>query len=113
VNAVNDCGSSANRTLSVAVTCREAQVIDAMKTSAMLYPNPTQGKTTLEFVSIADARYSLQVLDVTGRVIISEDISAVEGVNMHELDFSTIAKGVYMLRLESSSGSQLLKLTVE
>jgi hypothetical protein len=46
-------------------------------------------------------------------VIISEDISAVEGINMHEIDFSTMAKGIYMVRLEGDAGSQLLKLTVE
>jgi hypothetical protein len=86
--------------------------MDALQ-SAMLYPNPTQGKTTLEFVSETNARYSMQVIDVTGRVIISEDISAVEGINMHEIDFSTIAKGIYMVRLEGDAGSQLLKLTVE
>jgi len=114
VNAVNDCGSSVNRTLSVAVTCREAQVSAALQSTATVYPNPTGSKTTLQFDSKADALYSLQVFDVTGRIILTEDIAAVEGVNMHELDFTNIAKGLYMIRLENSDAEvQLLKLTVE
>ena len=114
VNATNDCGSSTMRTLSVAVTCREAQVSEVLQSTATLYPNPTGGKTTLQFESKADVRYSIQVMDVTGRMILSENISAVEGSNMHELDFTTIAKGMYLIRLESSDAElQLLKLTVE
>jgi hypothetical protein len=114
VNAINDCGSSSMRTLSVAVPCRVAQVSVALQSTATLYPNPTSGKTNLEFDSKADVRYSLQVFDVTGRVILSEDISAVEGKNMHELDLTTVAKGMYLVRLESQeSGVELLKITVE
>jgi hypothetical protein len=113
VSAVNDCGTSSMRTLSVAVTCRESQV-SALQSTATLYPNPTDGKTTLQFESKADVKYSLQLLDVTGRIILSEDISAVEGSNMHELDLTALAKGMYLIRLESSDAdSQLLKVTVE
>jgi len=114
VSAGNDCGTSSLRTLAVAVTCRESQVSEALQTTATLYPNPTGSKTTLQFDSKADALYSLQVFDVTGRIILTEDITAVEGSNMHELDFTTLAKGMYLIRLENSDEEiQLLKVTVE
>ena len=114
VNAVNDCGSSTLRSLSVAVTCREAQVNEAMQSAATLYPNPTEDKTTLQFDAKADAIYALHVLDITGRIILTQQIKAVEGSNMHELDFTNLAKGMYMIRLENSdAGSQLLKVTVD
>jgi len=51
VNAVNDCGNSVNRTLAVAVTCRQSEIIESLPSSVVLYPNPTGGKTTLKFDS--------------------------------------------------------------
>jgi hypothetical protein len=114
VNAINDCGSSSMRTLSVAVPCRVAQVSEALQSTAILYPNPTEGKTTLKFESNIDTQYSLSVIDLTGRVVLTESIAAVEGLNMHELDLSTFAKGMYMVRLENQdAGIELLRVTVE
>jgi hypothetical protein len=114
VSAINDCGSSTIRTLSVAVTCREAQISEAFKTSAILYPNPTEGMTNLKFDSKVNESFNLQVMDLTGREVMSETISAVEGSNLHELNLTALTKGMYLVRLESEgSGLQLLRVTVE
>ena len=111
---MNDCGTSTVRSLAVAITCRQWQVSESAATTASLYPNPTSGKTTVRFESTGTARYVISVVDVTGRVIISNEVTAVEGVNMHEIDLSSVAKGMYLVRMESEGlDSQLLKVTVE
>ena len=114
VNAVNDCGSSAARTLSVAVTCREAQLIEALNTSAMLYPNPTQGKTTLEFETSTAGDYQVSVVDITGQIMQTEKVTAVAGLNVHELDLSIYAKGLYMVRMQrEGEPMRMLSVSVE
>ena len=112
--AVNDCGTSPVRNLSVAVTCRQSQVSETTGASASLYPNPTSGKTSVKFDAVNAAKYVISVVDVTGRVIISDEVSASEGINMHELDLTNVAKGIYLVRMESAGKqTQLLKVTVE
>jgi len=54
------------------------------------------------------------VLDLTGRVMMKESIVAAEGTNMRELDLSRLARGIYLVRLESGeSGTELIRGTVE
>jgi len=114
VTATNGCGTSPARTLAVAITCRQSQVSETMEATAALYPNPTSGKTTVKFESANSAKYVISVVDVTGRTIISDEIAAAEGINTHELDLSKVAKGIYLVRMESTGmQSQLLKVTVE
>ena len=114
MNASNDCGGSASRTLGLNVACRMAQVNSASGTSASLYPNPTMGNTTLKFEAATAGDYQVSVVDVTGRILSSETVHGIEGVNMHEIDLNNYAKGVYMVRMErSGEASQLLKVTVE
>jgi hypothetical protein len=51
---------------------------------------------------------------MTGQVMETSTITAVEGVNMHEFDMSTYAKGLYMVRLErSGEPAQMMRVTVE
>jgi hypothetical protein len=114
VTASNACGTSIVRNLAVAVTCRQSQVSETMGATATLYPNPTSGKTTVKFESTNSAKYVISVIDVTGRTIISDEVTAAEGINMHELDLTKVAKGVYLVRMESEGEqTQLLKVTVE
>lgn len=114
VTASNACGTSAARNYVVGVTCRESQVSETMGATATLYPNPTGGKTTVKFESSNSAKYVISVVDVTGRTIISDEVTAAEGINMHELDLSRVAKGIYLVRMESAgTQTQLLKVTVE
>lgn len=115
VTASNDCGVSGTRTFAITIPCRQGQVeASAGSTSTSLYPNPTSGKTTVKFESVNSAKYVISVVDVTGRVIISDEVSAAEGINMHELDLTKVAKGIYLVRMETAGEqAQLLKVTVE
>ena len=82
--------------------------------SLVAYPNPTTGKATITFNSDRDAKYSLKVVDVIGRVLISENISAVEGYNMKEINLENVAKGLYLVSVQTEGGqAQTLRLVVE
>ena len=81
---------------------------------ATLYPNPTTGSTTLKFETITSGDYKVSVVDMTGQIMQISNINAVEGLNMHQLDMSTYAKGLYMVRLErEGEAMQMLRVTVE
>jgi hypothetical protein len=115
VRASNSCGTSGPRTLPITIPCRMSQLLaSASAINAEAFPNPTDGKTTLKFNSNSEAKYLIKVLDITGRVIMSDVANAIEGINLHELDLSNVAKGIYMVTLQTEGMDiQTLKVTVE
>jgi hypothetical protein len=114
VTASNACGSSTASNLAVSVICRLAQISQSSLIDATLYPNPTVGTTTLKFETITAGDYKVSVVDMTGQVMQTKSITAAAGLNLHELDLSTYAKGLYMVRLErEGEAMQMLRITVE
>jgi len=114
VTASNNCGVSVSRSLPVSVVCRQAQVNGSSTLNASLYPNPTYGNTMLKFESLTSGDCMLQLVDVTGRIIQSEEIKVREGINTNEINLANVAKGMYFIRLErAGEQTQVLKVTVE
>lgn len=117
VKAENACGVSGTRTLSVTpVGCRLAgnqpEVVKALATR--VFPNPTNGLLNVEFNSASkDEAYLINVLDLSGRVIMATEGKANEGSNLQVLDLSHLAKGMYMINLKTNEGSQLVRVSVE
>ncbi|MEO5569842.1 MAG: T9SS type A sorting domain-containing protein, partial [Bacteroidia bacterium] len=113
VTADNGCGSSAPN--AVTTSCRikgDQNLIQTLK--AEVYPNPTRGSVTVEFNSPNSDKYALKVTDITGRFIRTELISAVEGMNQHKVDMSSVAKGMYLFHLQNESGASIvIRVAVE
>ena len=122
VKAVNCKGSSSNRSKNVARTagCRTASsvvssVVATESLSALTaFPNPTSGKATITFNSDRNSNYSLKVTDMIGKVLISQDLSVVEGYNMKDINLENMSKGIYMISVQTEDGNaQTLRLVVE
>ncbi|HNP98388.1 MAG TPA: T9SS type A sorting domain-containing protein, partial [Bacteroidia bacterium] len=116
VNANNACGAGqpGQKIVSVNLGCRTAQEELSAVPALSAYPNPTSGIFTLNFNADVKAKYTVKVVDLIGNVVISDVVSAVEGVNMKDLDLSKAAKGMYLLSLENESGNvQTLRIVVE
>ncbi len=63
-----------------------------------VYPNPTTGMVNVE----AEGLESVVVLDVTGRTVMTS--------NKSQLDLSELSNGVYMVRVNTATGSALHKI---
>ncbi|MCU0432031.1 MAG: T9SS type A sorting domain-containing protein [Bacteroidia bacterium] len=71
------------------------------------YPNPTNGIITLE--SAGDANNTWTLLDLNGRVINAGSIR-----NTREtLDFTALAEGVYMLKVENTNGITTKRIVIQ
>jgi len=115
VNAVNACGASTPTRFTVAVnlSCRGVSSSTA-PVEFNAYPNPTTGLLNLEFDASKSEKYMVKVTDLLGNVMISNVINATEGSNMQELDLSKVAKGMYLLTIESDGAkAQTLRVVVE
>ncbi len=69
-----------------------------------VYPNPTSGEFTVEFNSAYNK--SLEVLDLTGRVVLS-NTSADEKVNF---SIKALANGIYYLKIKSNDAVEVIKV---
>ena len=112
VRANNSCGNSGTRSLSCTISCRYSQVQQS-GIYPEVYPNPASGKATLKFTSSAASSYKIELNDVTGRTVSSIEGSAVEGINLVDIDLSAAAKGVYFIRLYVNSVSEQVILEIE
>ena len=78
------------------------------------YPNPAHDKLNVQFNRDQAGSYSLQLMDLTGRMMLNQANAAQQGNNLVELDLGNYAKGVYMLALTTGDGNrQVLRIVVE
>ncbi|MCC7233542.1 MAG: T9SS type A sorting domain-containing protein, partial [Bacteroidia bacterium] len=116
VNGVNSCGygSPGQKVVSVNLGCRTTD--DELSSAPVLsaYPNPTHGILTVNFTASSTARYVVKVTDLLGNVVVSDVMNAVEGLNMTDLNLGKVAKGMYLLSLETDGAdAQTMRIVVE
>lgn len=76
-----------------------------------VYPNPTSGNAsiTIEALNNKD-NYTINVVDVMGRVISSEVINQGKASFIHNLDVQDLPAGIYMISVESHNTREVTKL---
>ena len=75
------------------------------------FPNPTKDILYINKGTIADANYSVSIVDIQGKTVLSqsfENTSLVEQINVSQLP-----KGIYMAILETNSQSITKKIVIE
>jgi hypothetical protein len=75
-------------------------------------PNPTTGLVSVEFNTPHEMQISVQILDITGRIIKNEDWLVNDGLNARCLDLSGFRNGFYMLVFEGNNGERLFNQRV-
>lgn len=111
----NNCGGST--TIAVNVTpdgCGEARGITTTPANgslAELFPNPTNGLTTLSFTTKSDENVSVVVFDLSGKeqmTLANEYL--VKGTHRLQADLSGLTAGTYIIRIASDSENQTLRV---
>jgi hypothetical protein len=90
-----------------------AGVEDVQFDNFNLFPNPSQGKITIKFdVNSADD-INIQLFDIRGRRVNVQEFSNVIGQFSKELDYSNVAKGLYILKVSNGLKRISKKILVE
>jgi hypothetical protein len=84
----------------------------ALAASFQAYPNPTRGKVALSFSLMYSNAATIEIMDLSGRVVWVES-AEVNGTYHKELDLSSYAAGVYLVRVSSEDGVVARRLIVE
>jgi len=89
---------------------------DDMSTETFLtdiYPNPSTSSTTIFFSLSQAQQVSFKVFDMSGRLITTiTDQESGEGENQITWNTSDVKAGIYFLRMESGSYSEMKKVSV-
>lgn len=75
-----------------------------------VYPNPSSGKLNISFGSDKNIEF-INIMDMSGKTILHAPI--IDSKSIHEIDLSGLAKGVYVLQVQSNGKRQTQKLILE
>ncbi len=78
-----------------------------------IYPNPTDNQLNVSFVTSEDSNLEIKLTNISGRIILSEDYSAIAGTNNCRLNLRGISQGVYFLDIGDASSSLRYKVIVK
>ena len=104
------CGTD---TYTQVVTITQVGLQDSdLANSLSLYPNPNDGQFTLSFEFSKSKDVTIEVLDVTGRIIYSEKATAISSYRK-DLDLTSAESGMYQVRIITNDGVVTKKIVVQ
>lgn len=112
----NGCTKTSSPAITVTVNCREEGASLQAANSLNIFPNPGNGAFHLDYISGSsdDNIVQLEVLDMTGRVILSTRMMLENGAFAYTNDASDLLPaGIYLVRVTEEEQAITKKLIVE
>ncbi len=78
-----------------------------------VFPNPNNGEFLLNFDSNLNGVTHIAINNLLGEIVYSNDITAIKGRNVKQLNLVNISNGVYILKIQSNNGFQFIKMIVD
>ncbi|MBK8311012.1 MAG: T9SS type A sorting domain-containing protein [Chitinophagaceae bacterium] len=72
-----------------------------------LYPNPVKDDLTLKFKGVTNENISIQISDLSGRRIISQQVSANNTVQTVNINTANLSAQVYILKMINSKNETI------
>jgi hypothetical protein len=82
-------------------------------TDLSVYPNPTDGMLNIQFTMNQSQSVRMEILSLNGEIVYNQDLGNVTGSVDKQIDLSSFAKGIYVLRLISDSGTTNNKIVLK
>lgn len=86
--------------------------LNAIVPNFSIFPNPINSTATLTFTSQRNTRYTLNITDLTGRLISTSEVTATAGQNKLAIERGAKAAGVYFVSLSDGRYSVTNRFTV-
>ena len=78
----------------------------------ILFPNPNKGTFTISYMSNATEQLSVEVYDITGKLMSATPWFVNNGQNSKSFSTTNLAKGVYLTKISSAKGSNVIRMVV-
>ena len=106
----NGCAKTSNALQVTVNNCREENVINT--SSLLLYPNPASDKVTVSFTSDNEAIATLRLCDLSGKILLQQQIQLITGSNTQTISTKDLAGGIYIVSIATETemiNSKLIK----
>lgn len=81
--------------------------------SVSVFPNPSNGKMTIQWAEVANETGHVTISDLTGREVFKTNIDMTAGSGAQKLDLSGLTNGLYMISVKSASINYNNKIQVQ
>ena len=79
-----------------------SEKVDVLK----IYPNPVMASLNIEFILGANSsQQSFQIINGIGQVVVEKELNGTTGFNTSQIDVHDLAKGTYILQMQTEGGS--------
>ena len=91
----------------ITVTSPASTIAVASETAVKIYPNPTGNFLYIETLNDQAAALSYQLFDISGKVILTGQLSVQQGANKNRVQLNEYAAGTYFLMLDQTDKNNL------
>lgn len=98
-------GSCSSDTITQTLTIVGMSLEDVFSNTLNIYPNPTKGILTVEFVGDNMDNTSIRILEMSGREVFKKNIQHVNGSYFTTIDLAGFANGMYIVEVNSGNTS--------
>jgi len=81
--------------------------------SLSYYPNPSNGQVFVTVEGVSNEAMKLEVLNIEGRVLEVHEMGTVNGTQNLTLDLESYSPGIYLIRIQTPSGTGIGRLIIE
>lgn len=78
-----------------------------------VFPNPSTGLFNVEIDALISELYTVNVIDLQGRIVMTQNFDAEKGLQQFNIDMSGQPKGIYMLTVSNKDSKSIQKLIIE
>ena len=115
--AINNADRRSAWSITNTVTTPASRELESLSSNnsndVQVYPNPNNGFFNVSFDALDEENIVINLTDVTGRTLLSRNITAKVGNNEVPFELNGYASGVYMLRVVRGGQTQTTKIVVE
>jgi len=88
------------------------ELVQLLENKLFVYPNPAGFEANLAFKSKVNGNSVITVINQLGSVVLKRTIPVNEGDNIRRLDVSSLASGMYYIKMQSGSEIQTAKIII-
>ena len=74
-----------------------------------VFPNPAAASVQVMFETLTDENVNIQIIDLNGRVLLSQNENVTTGINQKQLNIDALPSGTYMIVLQNESNKSISK----
>ncbi len=89
------------------------KTLESVLSNVNVFPNPSADIINITLKVKSEQKVSLELVDLTGKVLLSKDLGLVQGESKQTLNINGISKGIYFVKVVSDKGTETKKIIID